>query len=98
MNFSSKILGDISKPGIRKVINQVIQSCGENYSSKDFVDYCLMEIGALEASEKIREILVGFVQDSGLEEIDMSEHRDLAEHKIADLLRVLGSMPEFQKC
>tara|TARA_B100000686_G_scaffold56027_1_gene60345 strand:- start:2318 stop:3757 length:1440 start_codon:yes stop_codon:yes gene_type:complete len=98
VNFSSQILGDISKPGIHKVVNKVIQNCGEKYSSTDFVDYCLMEIGALEASERIREILVDFVKDSGLEEINMSEDRDLAEHKIADLLRVLGSMPEFQKC
>ncbi|GIS65503.1 MAG: hypothetical protein CM1200mP3_17510 [Chloroflexota bacterium] len=33
VNFSSQILGDISKPGIRKVINKVIQNCGEKYSS-----------------------------------------------------------------
>jgi uncharacterized protein (DUF1800 family) len=98
VNFSSQMLGDISKPGIRKVVNKVIENCGELYSCDKCVDYCLVEIGALEASERVRDILVNFLHDSGIEEINMTDQRELAEQKIANLLRVLGSMPEFQRC
>ena len=98
VNFSSKMLGDISKPGIHKVVRKVIENCGDRYSSRECVDYCLMEIGALEASGRIRDVLVTFVDDSGLQDLTMVGERDIAEQKIADLLSVVGAMPEFQKC
>ena len=97
VNFASQQLGDDRNAGVRRIIGNVIQDEGEYLTAESCVDKCLDELGALEASSDIRNSLVQFANDNGLPDISLSTDRERGEEKLATMLRVVGSIPEFQR-
>ena len=83
--------------GVRKMIRNVIQGETECLTARSYVDRCLNELGALEASATTHETLVQFFNANGLPSINLSTDRNLAESKLALMFGVFGSMPEFQR-
>ena len=67
-------------------------------TAESYVDRCLDELGALEASSRVRDSLVQFANDNGLPDISLSTDRERAAEKLATMLSVVGSIPEFQQC
>jgi hypothetical protein len=61
------------------------------------VDKCLDELGALEASSRIRDMLIKYANDNGLPTVNVSTDREMAEEKLSAMLGVVGSIPEFQR-
>jgi len=98
VNFASQQLGDSRKAGVKKIIGNVIQDEDEYLTAESYVDKCLDELGALEASSYIRDTLVQFASDNGLPDINLSTDREKAEDKLSAILAVVGSIPEFQRC
>jgi hypothetical protein len=66
-------------------------------TAQSYVDKCLDELGALQASAGTRDGLIQFANDNGLPDIDLSTDCNKAEDKLSKLLGVVGSMPEFQR-
>ena len=97
VSFVCKQLGDTSKPGIKKIVNNILGSGEEKITSESCVNRCLDELGALEVSQSIRETLLEFVEDTGLSKTNLSADRRLAEKKLSTILSVVGSTPEFQR-
>ena len=97
VNFASQQLGDGRNPGVRRIIGNVIQDEHEHMTAESYVDKCLDELGALEASPHIRDSLIEFANDNGLPEISLSTDRERAAEKLATMLSVVGSIPEFQR-
>ena len=98
VNFASQQLGASRKAGVKKIIGNVIQDEDEYLTAEAYVDKCLDELGALEASSYIRDTLVQFASDNGLPDINLSTDRGKAEDKLSAILAVVGSIPEFQRC
>ena len=97
VSFVSEQLGDRSKPGIQKIVNNILGDGKNRITSESCVDRCLDELGALEVSQSIREALLEFVDETGLSKTNLSTDRQLAEEKLSSILRVVGSTPEFQR-
>ena len=97
VSFVSEQLGDTSKPGIHKIVNNILGDSKNRITSESCVDRCLDELGALEVSQSIREALLEFVDETGLSKINLSTDRQLAEEKLSSILSVVGSTPEFQR-
>ena len=97
VNFASQQLGDSQRSGVKRIIGNVIRDEDEYLTAESYVDRCLDELGALEASSNIRDTLVQFADDNGLPSINLSTDRESAEEKLSTVLSVVGSMPEFQR-
>ena len=97
VNFASQQLGDISKPGIKKIIENIINNEGESISAQLCVDKCLEQLGSIETSQHTYKILVEFAQNNGISDINLVKDKENATKKISELMSVIGSVPEFQQ-
>ena len=96
VNFASKELGDVQKPGVRAIIDRLANDNGGVLSPEDLVDKCLELVGPIVASEATHSSLVEFAARDG--ELDLRGHQsgDEAEQRVGDLLRLVASTREFQ--
>ena len=97
VNFASQQLGDARNAGVRKIIGNVIDGDHEHLTAESYVDKCLDELGAVEASPPSRDALVQFANDNGLPDAGLPTDRERSEEKLAAMLSVVGSIPEFQR-
>jgi uncharacterized protein (DUF1800 family) len=92
VNFGAKQLGDISKPGVQRIIEH-LRARGE-LSPERFVDGCLDLLGPLTVSAKTRAALVKFVSKGGSLCLEQGNH--VADQRVAELLSLIASTREFQ--
>ena len=97
VNFASQHLGDLSKPGVRRIVQNVIDDEGESISAEVCVDKCLDQLGAIQTSEYIYNTLVEFAQENGIPSINLLKNKEKAAKKISELISVIASVPEFQQ-
>ncbi|HEX9870102.1 MAG TPA: DUF1800 family protein, partial [Candidatus Tectomicrobia bacterium] len=92
VNFGAKQLGDVSKPGVQRIIAR-LRERGE-MSPAQFVDGCLDLLGPLSVSAKARAALVKYAGQEGPLRLDPGNHA--AEQRVAELLSLIASTREFQ--
>jgi uncharacterized protein (DUF1800 family) len=92
VNFAAKQLGDVSKPGVQRIIER-LRAHGE-LSPAQFVDDCLDLLGPLSVSAKTRAALRTFVSRGGPLRLDQGDHA--ADQRVAELLSLIASTREFQ--
>lgn len=97
VNFASQHLGDLSKPGVRRIVQNVIDDEGESISAEVCVDKCLDQLGAIQTSQYIYNTLVEFAQENGIPSINLLKDKEKAAKKISELISVIASVPEFQQ-
>ena len=97
INFASHHLGDISKPGVRKIVDNVISEAGDSISAEECVDLCLDQLGAIQTSAYIHDTLVEFTEGNGISDINLVKEKDTATEKISQVMSVIASIPEFQQ-
>lgn len=97
INFASRHLGEASNPGVKKIVQNILGNEEKHLSAESCIDRCLDELGAVEASEYIRDTLIAFADETGLPEMDLSTDRAMAEEKLSTVLSVVGSIPEYQR-
>ena len=97
VNFASQHLGDLSKPGVRKIVENVISEAGDSISAEECVNHCLDQLGAIQTSEYIHNTLVEFAQENGISDINLIDDRETAIQKISEVISVVASVPEFQQ-
>ena len=72
-------------PGVASMVSRIV---GEGVSSDDLLDRCLRELGEIELAEGTGEVLKGA---TGADE-------PVDEERATDMLRLIASCPEFQRC
>jgi uncharacterized protein (DUF1800 family) len=92
VNFGAKQLGDVSKPGVQRIIAS-LRAQGE-LSPEHFVDGCLDLLGPLTVNAKTRAALVKFVSKDGPVCLDQGNHA--ADQRVGELLSLIASTREFQ--
>jgi uncharacterized protein (DUF1800 family) len=92
VNFGAKQLGDISKPGVQRLIER-LRVQGE-LSPEHFVDGCLDLLGPLAVSAKTRAALVRSVSRDGPLHLDRGNHA--AKQRVGELLSLIAATREFQ--
>jgi uncharacterized protein (DUF1800 family) len=92
VNFGAKQLGDVSKPGVQRIIAR-LRAQGE-LSPAQFVDGCLDLLGPLTVHAKTHAALVKFVSKDGPLRLDRGNHA--ADQRVAELLSLIASTREFQ--
>jgi hypothetical protein len=92
INFAAEQVGDVDKPGIRRIIERLRQR-GE-LTPEEFVDGCLDLIGPLPVEEKTRESLVAFARRGG--GLDLRDGDRAAEERVGELLQLIVATREYQ--
>jgi hypothetical protein len=92
INFASKQIGDVNKPGIQAMVDRISAEMSELTSPERLVDACLEEVGALTVNEETRRVLVDF---SARGQSGKSGNAD--RRHIADVLQMVGATQEFQR-
>ena len=86
VNFASEIMGDLDRPGIRKIVDQVKEESGTDDSPETLIDACLPHLGWLDVSDETRSELVEFASRN-------SSDRD---QQVSSLLQLIVSTREYQ--
>ena len=97
INFVAEQLGDEGKPGVEAMIGKIIGRSEETLSGESLVDACLEELGAIEVSEDTRAALVDFAVKQGHTHAGQGEPGEDARRRVAEMLQMAGSTPEFQR-
>ena len=63
VNFTAELVGDVSRPGIRDMVERLQAQGGR--SAAEVVDGCLDLMGPLEVTNESRDELIGFIGEGG---------------------------------
>ncbi len=96
VNFASKQVSEVSRPGVRAIIDRIATDNGGVLSPEELVDKCLDLLGPIPASEETRSSLIEYASANG--DVDLRKHQpgDDAEQRVGDVLRLVASSREFQ--
>ena len=92
INFASEQFGDINKPGVKAMVDNIMEASSQGLSPEHFVDVCLEQMGVIEVSDETREILTSFAEKSS-----SSGSGEQARQRIVEMLRLAGASHEFQR-
>jgi hypothetical protein len=97
LNFATEQLGDVSKPGVRRMIDQVASTSDGVISPSRLVDACLDVMGVVTVSDGTRETLENFAVQGGELEVKADSVGDAAQQRIAQLFQMVAASHEFQR-
>ncbi len=95
VNYAAEHLGDAGNPGVKAMIERLMEEAGEAISPERLVQGCLGQMGAISVSRSTRSALVGFA--AGNEEPEAGEPAEKTERRAAELLRMVAATPDFQR-
>ena len=75
----------------------VLVELGDSVSAEECVNQCLDQLGAIQTSEYIHDILIEFANENGISEINLLKDKKTATKKISELMSLIASVPEFQQ-
>ena len=95
VNFAASELGDVTKPGVRSMIDRLANE-GGSLSPDSLVDRCLDLVGPIPVADETRDALVEFAGLHG--DLDLNAHveGDESERRVGDVLRLIASTREYQ--
>ena len=96
LNFAAQQLGDLEKPGVKSMVRNILQDESGPISAERLVDKCLDQLGAIEVSPDTRSALVRFASSQSFESRS-ADSSDETQKNVSDLLRLVASVPEFQR-
>jgi|ABEF01.1.fsa_nt_gi uncharacterized protein (DUF1800 family) len=96
VNFAAQEISDVSKPGVRAIIDRLANENGGVLSPEQLVDRCLDLLGPTPASEDTRASLIEYAQMHGSVDLRGHQQGDEAEQRVGEVLRLVASSREFQ--
>ena len=94
VNFAAKLLGDITLPGVRSIVDR-LRSQG-TLSPAGLVDACLDLIGPLEIDEQTRLELLAQAEGGGDLRWDTEEEQSASEQRVGVMLALVAASGEYQ--
>ncbi|MBS57515.1 MAG: hypothetical protein CL735_01980 [Chloroflexi bacterium] len=93
VNFASSRVGDGSKPGVKSLINRILNILGEDFSCIELIDASIEVLGTAQIDRSTRDTLIKEMEEEGNFNLDDQTE---TENRITNLLTFLVSTPEFQ--
>ena len=94
VNFASKQVGDLDKPGVQSIVERV-KALG-TLSPEKLVEQCLDLIGPVEVGEQTHEQLLEHAREGDMLRWESEQESSAAARRVADLLQLIVSSPEYQ--
>ena len=95
VNFASEQFGDVSKPGVRDIIDR-IRASGPQISPEGLVDACVDLLGPLEISGSDMQELIDHAAEGGEVRFGSEEDDRHASERISEILQLVVSTREYQ--
>ena len=95
VNFAVDEVGDVSKPGIKAIIERLAAD-GGSASPEGFVDGCLDLLGPLEVDGETRQGLLRYAQSGGELGFDTETQRDESARRVGRMLQLIVATREYQ--
>ena len=95
INFASKVLGDVSKPGVRLLVDRV-QADRSPISAEKLVDTCLDLLGPIPVLDTTRQGLIDYAGKWGDLKFDSPEATAESEKHIIAMLQLVVTTQEYQ--
>ena len=95
VNFASKEISDVSKPGVQDIISR-LSAGGASLSPEELVDRCLDLAGPLEVGAETRGPLVRAAKSGGELRFDTDEEQERSEARIGRMLQLIVASREYQ--
>jgi hypothetical protein len=92
INFAAAQVGDIDKPGVRKIIDR-LRAMGD-LSPDEFVDACVDLMGPLRVGDATRRALINFAERGSVLRLTPGDRP--AEQRVGELLSMIVATREFQ--
>jgi len=94
VNFTAELVGDVSRPGIRSMVDRLIAK--GDISSEQVVAGCLDLMGPLEVNPESLVELNGFVAEGGDFSWDSADNIEKSTVRVSELLQLIVSLREYQ--
>ncbi len=94
INFVADMLGDTSRPGVRKIIDR-LQAQG-NLGPEQLVDSCLDLVGPVKAGAATHRQLVEHAAQQGELTWDTEADATRSTERVGELLQLIASTKEYQ--
>jgi hypothetical protein len=95
VNFASRQLADVNKPGVRAIIDRV-RAHGTRLAPESVVDRCLDVMGPLSVDAKTRQQLVDHLAAAGDVAFETDVDSASAAERIRELLQLIVATREYQ--
>ncbi|MDA0769767.1 MAG: DUF1800 domain-containing protein [Chloroflexi bacterium] len=97
LNFATGQLGDIGKPGVRRMISKVISTGDGIISPARLVEACLDVLGVVTVSDDTRETLENFAVQGGELHVSPENVDEAAQQRVAQMFQMVAASHEFQR-
>ena len=97
LNFATEHLGDANQPGVRGMIDKIIDDGPDVISPELLVDGCLDQMGSISVSEETRSALLKFASEGGDLQVKPADPDEEARQRVAELLGLAAAAIEFQR-
>ena len=96
VNFAAKEISDISKPGVRAIIDILASTDDGQLTPEVIVDLCLEIMGTGNVDPETRDSLVAMMAKKGSISLAGHQQGDDAEKRVGELLGLIASTTEYQ--
>jgi uncharacterized protein (DUF1800 family) len=96
VNFAAGVLGDLSRPGTRALLNRV--KAQGDLSPEGFVDSCLDLLGPLPVQADVRQNLVQHASEKGPLRWGTEDESNASSARFGEMMQLIASVREFQYC
>ena len=96
INFVAKELSDVSKPGVRAIIDRLAAADGGVLTPAQLVHGCLDLMGPLTVDEETDAALIDYAAQDGALDLSARQAGDAGEQRVGNMLRVIAATREYQ--
>ncbi len=97
VNFASERLGNLDSPGVRTIVDRILTGSDGNLTAEQVIGRALDELSIAAVTDKTRDALVEFAQAQLDEPREPSDNGDGLRKQVANVLKLVGATPEFQR-
>jgi hypothetical protein len=97
VNFASERLGNLDSPGVRTMVDRIATDNPSELTPEGLVEGALDVLSLTDVSEKTQSALIEFAETQLSEMNRSSDSESKSRQHIANVLRLVGATPEFQR-
>ena len=97
INFAAEQLGDTRKPGVRSMIDRILQHSGGTLSPEQMIDSCLDQLGSYSVSNLTKSSVLEMASKGGAVSVDNGQTDQQARNRLGQIMAVVAAVPEFQR-
>tara|TARA_B100001245_G_scaffold122529_1_gene90167 strand:- start:5004 stop:6443 length:1440 start_codon:yes stop_codon:yes gene_type:complete len=97
MNFASEELGKLETPGSKELFSKIAFEGNGDVEADRIIDICLKHLGTINVKDDTRSKLVDYASENGVIRVIDQEIDELGKEKIAGVVKLIASTPEFQR-